>query len=51
MPARRRVPAVRALRSLLHGFVTLERDGGFGMPDDVDASFDAAIELFARALQ
>jgi AcrR family transcriptional regulator len=50
VPSRRAIPVVRALRSLLHGFVTLERDGGFGMPDDVDASFDAAVELFLRAL-
>jgi AcrR family transcriptional regulator len=49
--SRRTVPVVRALRSLLHGFVTLERDGGFGMPEDVDASFDAAVELFTRALE
>jgi AcrR family transcriptional regulator len=48
--SRRAVPVIRALRSLLHGFVTLERDGGFGMPEDVDASFDAAVELFLRAL-
>lgn len=48
--SRRAIPVVRALRSLLHGFVTLERDGGFGMPDDVDASFESAVNLFLRAL-
>ncbi len=50
VPARRAVPVVRALRSMLHGFVTLERDGGFGMPVDVEASFDAAVELLARGI-
>jgi AcrR family transcriptional regulator len=50
VPPRRTVPTIRALRSFLHGFVTLERDGGFGMPDDVDASFDAGVEHFLRAL-
>jgi AcrR family transcriptional regulator len=50
VPSRRVVTVVRALRSLLHGFVTLERDGGFGMPEDVDASFESAVELFLRAL-
>ena len=26
------IHAVRAIRSALHGFVTLEREGGFGLP-------------------
>lgn len=33
------VHAVRMLRSLLHGFVELERSGGFGMPVDIEESF------------
>ena len=33
------VDATRALRSALHGFVSLEISGGFGMPHDVDRSF------------
>ena len=34
------VDAIRALRAVLHGFVTLEAQGGFGLPADVDRSFD-----------
>lgn len=33
------IDATRALRAALHGFVTLETGGGFGMPVDVDRSF------------
>jgi AcrR family transcriptional regulator len=33
------VDAIRALRAALHGFVTLEAAGGFGLPVDVDRSF------------
>ncbi|ARC55633.1 putative HTH-type transcriptional regulator [Frondihabitans sp. 762G35] len=40
------VHATRAFRSALHGFVSLEASGGFGLPTDVDASF----EWFVRAL-
>jgi hypothetical protein len=34
------VDATRALRSALHGFVSLEQAGGFGLPVDVDRSYD-----------
>ncbi|WP_066039638.1 TetR/AcrR family transcriptional regulator [Herbiconiux solani] len=44
------IDATRALRSLLHGFVSLEAAGGFGMPDDVDRSFDRLVDAFIRAL-
>jgi AcrR family transcriptional regulator len=50
VPERRAIPTIRALRSLLHGFVSLERDRGFGLPEDVEASFETAIDLFLRAL-
>lgn len=39
------VHLIRALRSTLHGFVTLERDYGFGIPVDVDESFDTAVDI------
>ncbi len=38
------VIAVRALRSALHGFVDLERIGGFGLPVSLDASFAELVE-------
>jgi AcrR family transcriptional regulator len=44
------VDATRALRSALHGFVSLEGAGGFGMPRDVDRSFDRMVEAFDAAL-
>ena len=37
------IDATRALRSALHGFVVLEQAGGFGMPQDVDRSFDQLV--------
>ncbi|MEK8109180.1 WHG domain-containing protein [Micromonospora sp. M12] len=33
------VDATRALRSSLHGFVTIEAAGGFGLPREVDRSY------------
>ncbi len=44
------VHAIRALRSLAHGFVSLEAAGGFGMPYDLEESYDYALELFIRGL-
>ena len=41
---------IRALRALLHGFLDLEAKGGFGPPVDLDASFDASIELMIDGL-
>ena len=47
----RRVHVVRALRSALHGFVALEAAGGFALPTDRDASFNALITLFLDGLE
>ncbi|WP_026126929.1 TetR/AcrR family transcriptional regulator [Nocardiopsis xinjiangensis] len=44
----RGVPVIRALRSALHGFVDLEANGGFGLPEDVDTSFDVLVEGCVR---
>jgi AcrR family transcriptional regulator len=43
------VDAIRALRAALHGFVTLEAGGGFGLPVDVDRSFDRLVVGLATA--
>jgi AcrR family transcriptional regulator len=40
-----RVHTARAIRSALHGFVALERLGGFGMPESVEESFERMVEL------
>lgn len=37
---------IRALRSLIHGFVDLEVNGGFGLPVGIDQSFEVAIDTF-----
>jgi AcrR family transcriptional regulator len=45
------IHAVRALRSLVHGFTTLEVSGGFGMPLDLDESFVRLVNLFIFGLE
>jgi AcrR family transcriptional regulator len=42
--------AVRGLRSALHGFVTLEIAGLFGMPLDIDESFERLITTMTAGL-
>ena len=44
------VPVVRALRSALHGFVSLEASGGFGLPEDVDASFGTMVDILVAGV-
>jgi AcrR family transcriptional regulator len=44
------VHAVRALRAAVHGFVALETGGGFGLPLDLDASFERLVGLLADGL-
>jgi AcrR family transcriptional regulator len=45
IPANERVHLARAFRAALHGFVTLEHIGGFGMPESIDRSFDRLVDL------
>jgi len=44
------VDAIRAFRSLLHGFVSLETSGGFALKADIDRSFDRLVHGFTVAL-
>jgi AcrR family transcriptional regulator len=44
------ISTVRIVRSLLHGFVTLEHDGGFGMPVDIDDTFDLLVASIERVV-
>jgi AcrR family transcriptional regulator len=44
------IDAVRAYRSALHGFVSLEASGGFGMPVSVDRSFGRLVYALVRAI-
>ncbi|HLX56172.1 MAG TPA: WHG domain-containing protein [Ktedonobacteraceae bacterium] len=44
------IHAIRGLRSIVHGFISLEVAGGFGIPIDLDASFHWIINLFIDGL-
>jgi AcrR family transcriptional regulator len=46
----RAIHAVRAIRSALHGFVMLEREGGFGMPVAIDESFETLVTMLETGL-
>lgn len=50
VPGDEAIDAARALRASLHGFVSLELAGGFGLPVDVDASFERTVAALDRAL-
>lgn len=50
LPESEQIHAARAVRSALHGFVVLELEGGFGLPEDVDASFEHLVAMLDRAL-
>lgn len=45
------VHAIRAFRSLAHGFVSLEVAGGFGMPVALDESYHQLVRLFLLGLR
>ena len=44
------IHAIRALRSAVHGFAALEVAGGFGIPLDVDKSFDWLVSSLLKGL-
>jgi AcrR family transcriptional regulator len=44
------IHAIRSLRSIVHGFISLEMAGGFAMPVDLDASFHWLINLYIAGL-
>lgn len=44
------IDAIRGLRASLHGFVTLEQRGGFGLDRPTDASFDALVATHVAGL-
>jgi AcrR family transcriptional regulator len=47
----RAIHDVRAIRSALHGFVSLEREGGFGMALSRDESYATLVEMIDAGLQ
>lgn len=42
---------VRGFRSIVHGFVSLEAAGGFGLPLDLDESYRRLIKVFTDGLR
>jgi AcrR family transcriptional regulator len=44
------IHALRAMRSAVHGFAALEIAGGFGIPLDVDKSFDWLVSSLLKGL-
>lgn len=42
---------IRMIRSMLHGFATLERNRGFGNPVSVEESFNLAMEILFAGIQ
>lgn len=45
------IHAVRGLRSILHGFASLEKSGQFGLPIDVDTSFQRLVDTFLAGIK
>jgi hypothetical protein len=45
------IHAARSLRSAAHGFALLEADGGFGLPENLDASYDRLIDMIVASLR
>jgi hypothetical protein len=45
------IHAIRSIRSIVQGFVTLEAAGGFAMPVSLDRSFHWLVDLFITGLE
>ncbi|WP_337588914.1 TetR-like C-terminal domain-containing protein [Gorillibacterium massiliense] len=45
-----KIHAVRGIRSILHGFTSLELTGGFGIPLDLDVSLRLAIDAYLAGI-
>jgi hypothetical protein len=45
------VGAIRSFRSAIHGFVSLEAGGGFGLAEDTDQSFGTLVSVFAGGIR
>ncbi|MBW1603223.1 WHG domain-containing protein [Streptomyces sp. JJ66] len=44
------IHAARCLRSAAHGFAVLEASGGFGLPEDLDASYAVLVQTLTTGL-
>ncbi|MFD9704669.1 TetR/AcrR family transcriptional regulator [Lentzea sp. NPDC059081] len=45
------VHATRRLRVLAHGFASIESSGGFGLPEDLDETYDQLIRMYLDDLR
>lgn len=45
------IHAIRGLRAVMHGFVSLEAAGGFALPQDLDESYRRLVEGFGESLR
>jgi AcrR family transcriptional regulator len=44
------IHAIRCLRAAVHGFTHLEATGGFGLPEDIDTTFERLVDMVGRGL-
>jgi AcrR family transcriptional regulator len=44
------IHGVRCIRAAAHGFASLEAAGGFGRPEDIDATFDHLVAMIVTGL-
>ncbi|HLU33722.1 MAG TPA: WHG domain-containing protein [Natronosporangium sp.] len=44
------VHAARCLRAIVHGFTSIEAAGGFGLPEDLDETFEQLIAMYVASL-
>lgn len=51
LEAEEHLHVLRALRSVVHGFATLEREGGFGLPLSTNATFTYLVSLIVDQLE
>jgi AcrR family transcriptional regulator len=45
------VHATRRLRVLVHGFASIESAGGFGLPEDLDETYDQIVKMYLTSLR
>jgi AcrR family transcriptional regulator len=44
------IHTTRCLRAVAHGFASLEASGGFGLPEDLDETYDQLVRAFIASL-
>ncbi|MER7332677.1 MULTISPECIES: TetR/AcrR family transcriptional regulator [unclassified Micromonospora] len=44
------IHTTRCLRAIVHGFASIEAAGGFGLPEDLDATHEQLIRMFIASL-